>query len=166
MFHMVFKYILFSSYISYLPLAHIYERTNQIISVYYGVAIGFYQGVCDSSEYHSFSISWSLWGHSSITYISVLNCRTIWNWWMTWLHWDLHYFVACLGCTTEYMPGNHSWLLLKSIVYYCSCGLHVISNSVHHRIANSVKTSGTLRERLFQTAYSSKKQSIMSGNIH
>ncbi|BBH06566.1 long-chain acyl-CoA synthetase 7 [Prunus dulcis] len=31
-------------YISYLPLAHIYERTNQIISVYYGVAIGFYQG--------------------------------------------------------------------------------------------------------------------------
>ncbi|XP_021830119.1 long chain acyl-CoA synthetase 7, peroxisomal-like isoform X2 [Prunus avium] len=56
------------------------------------------------------------------------------------------------------------WLLLKSIVYYCSCGLHVISNSVHHRIANSVKTSGTLRERLFQTAYSSKKQSIMSGS--
>ncbi|ONI04510.1 hypothetical protein PRUPE_6G325200 [Prunus persica] len=31
-------------------------------------------------------------------------------------------------------------------------------------IANSVKTSGTLRERLFQTAYSSKKQSIMSGS--
>ncbi|EOY11330.1 Long-chain acyl-CoA synthetase 7 isoform 2 [Theobroma cacao] len=31
-------------YISYLPLAHIYERTNQIISVYYGVGIGFYQG--------------------------------------------------------------------------------------------------------------------------
>ncbi|GMN43842.1 hypothetical protein TIFTF001_013030 [Ficus carica] len=31
-------------YISYLPLAHIFERTNQIISAYYGVAIGFYQG--------------------------------------------------------------------------------------------------------------------------
>ncbi|XP_021673878.2 long chain acyl-CoA synthetase 7, peroxisomal isoform X1 [Hevea brasiliensis] len=31
-------------YISYLPLAHIYERSNQIISAYYGVAIGFYQG--------------------------------------------------------------------------------------------------------------------------
>ncbi|PON76407.1 2,3-dihydroxybenzoate-AMP ligase [Parasponia andersonii] len=31
-------------YISYLPLAHIFERTNQIISVYFGVAIGFYQG--------------------------------------------------------------------------------------------------------------------------
>ncbi|XVF57445.1 hypothetical protein PTKIN_Ptkin06aG0206000 [Pterospermum kingtungense] len=31
-------------YISYLPLAHIYERTNQIICAYYGVGIGFYQG--------------------------------------------------------------------------------------------------------------------------
>ncbi|KAJ6883499.1 hypothetical protein NC652_030666 [Populus alba x Populus x berolinensis] len=31
-------------YISYLPLAHIYERSNQIMSVYYGVAVGFYQG--------------------------------------------------------------------------------------------------------------------------
>lgn len=31
-------------YLSYLPLAHIYERANQILSVYYGVAIGFYQG--------------------------------------------------------------------------------------------------------------------------
>lgn len=31
-------------YLSYLPLAHIYERANQISSVYCGVAIGFYQG--------------------------------------------------------------------------------------------------------------------------
>lgn len=31
-------------YISYLPLAHIYERVNQILMAYYGVAIGFYQG--------------------------------------------------------------------------------------------------------------------------
>ncbi|EOA23059.1 hypothetical protein CARUB_v10003829mg [Capsella rubella] len=31
-------------YISYLPLAHIYERANQILAVYGGVAIGFYQG--------------------------------------------------------------------------------------------------------------------------
>jgi long-chain acyl-CoA synthetase len=31
-------------YISYLPLAHIYERANQILSVSCGVAIGFYQG--------------------------------------------------------------------------------------------------------------------------
>ncbi|OAY42281.1 hypothetical protein MANES_09G167400v8 [Manihot esculenta] len=31
-------------YISYLPLAHIYERTNQVVLAYYGVATGFYQG--------------------------------------------------------------------------------------------------------------------------
>ncbi|KAB1202267.1 Long chain acyl-CoA synthetase 7, peroxisomal [Morella rubra] len=31
-------------YMSYLPLAHIYERTNQVVSVYCGIAIGFYQG--------------------------------------------------------------------------------------------------------------------------
>lgn len=37
----------FGSYISYLPLAHIYERANQIACAHYGVAVGFYQGVCD-----------------------------------------------------------------------------------------------------------------------
>ncbi|KAJ9681988.1 hypothetical protein PVL29_018059 [Vitis rotundifolia] len=31
-------------YISYLPLAHIYERANQVMMAYYGVAVGFYQG--------------------------------------------------------------------------------------------------------------------------
>ncbi|KAG8089095.1 hypothetical protein GUJ93_ZPchr0011g27568 [Zizania palustris] len=31
-------------YISYLPLAHIYERVNQVALLHYGVAIGFYQG--------------------------------------------------------------------------------------------------------------------------
>ncbi|XP_021907317.1 long chain acyl-CoA synthetase 6, peroxisomal-like isoform X2 [Carica papaya] len=31
-------------YISYLPLAHIYERANQVMVVHYGVATGFYQG--------------------------------------------------------------------------------------------------------------------------
>ncbi|RVW55453.1 Long chain acyl-CoA synthetase 7, peroxisomal [Vitis vinifera] len=31
-------------YISYLPLAHIYERANQVMTIYFGVAVGFYQG--------------------------------------------------------------------------------------------------------------------------
>jgi long-chain acyl-CoA synthetase len=31
-------------YMSYLPLAHIYERVNQIGLVHYGAAVGFYQG--------------------------------------------------------------------------------------------------------------------------
>ncbi|KAG6646024.1 long chain acyl-CoA synthetase 7, peroxisomal-like [Carya illinoinensis] len=40
----VIKFYPSDVYMSYLPLAHIYERTNQVVSVYYGVAIGFYQG--------------------------------------------------------------------------------------------------------------------------
>ncbi|XP_072150806.1 long chain acyl-CoA synthetase 6, peroxisomal isoform X7 [Setaria viridis] len=31
-------------YISYLPLAHIYERVNQVALLHCGVAVGFYQG--------------------------------------------------------------------------------------------------------------------------
>ncbi|CAI9118523.1 OLC1v1020106C2 [Oldenlandia corymbosa var. corymbosa] len=31
-------------YASYLPLAHIYERANQVLMVHYGSAVGFYQG--------------------------------------------------------------------------------------------------------------------------
>ncbi|XP_041011102.1 long chain acyl-CoA synthetase 6, peroxisomal-like [Juglans microcarpa x Juglans regia] len=31
-------------YISYLPLAHIYERVNMVSMTYHGVAVGFYQG--------------------------------------------------------------------------------------------------------------------------
>lgn len=53
-FSLLKKCVISNSYISYLPLAHIYERTNQIISVYYGVAIGFYQGVSDSTKDFSF----------------------------------------------------------------------------------------------------------------
>lgn len=38
------KYYPSDVYISYLPLAHIYERTNQILLAYHGSAVGFYQG--------------------------------------------------------------------------------------------------------------------------
>jgi long-chain acyl-CoA synthetase len=40
----VIKFYPSDVYISYLPLAHIYERVNQIALLHYGVAIGFYQG--------------------------------------------------------------------------------------------------------------------------
>ncbi|KAJ8751983.1 hypothetical protein K2173_000729 [Erythroxylum novogranatense] len=43
-FALAVKFIPSDIYISYLPLAHIYERTIQIATVYYGVAVGFYQG--------------------------------------------------------------------------------------------------------------------------
>ncbi|KQJ92332.1 long chain acyl-CoA synthetase 6, peroxisomal isoform X2 [Brachypodium distachyon] len=41
---LVVKFYPSDVYISYLPLAHIYERANQIALLHYGVAIGFYQG--------------------------------------------------------------------------------------------------------------------------
>nr|CBX25388.1 hypothetical_protein [Oryza brachyantha] len=41
---LVIKFYPSDVYISYLPLAHIYERVNQIAVLHYGVAIGFYQG--------------------------------------------------------------------------------------------------------------------------
>uniref|UniRef100_A0A0E0MCF0 Long-chain-fatty-acid--CoA ligase n=1 Tax=Oryza punctata TaxID=4537 RepID=A0A0E0MCF0_ORYPU len=41
---LVIKFYPSDVYISYLPLAHIYERVNQIALLHYGVAIGFYQG--------------------------------------------------------------------------------------------------------------------------
>lgn len=43
--HLFCAFIICFRYISYLPLAHIYERVNQIGLVHYGVAVGFYQGV-------------------------------------------------------------------------------------------------------------------------
>jgi long-chain acyl-CoA synthetase len=31
-------------HISYLPLAHIYERMNMLVALHHGVGVGFYQG--------------------------------------------------------------------------------------------------------------------------
>lgn len=79
----------FDSYISYLPLAHIYERANQILGAYYGVAVGFYQGVCHSYMADLFLLGICLytWGYSWFCYGSfyMFTCMTwikktnIWN---------------------------------------------------------------------------------------
>ncbi|XP_044483371.1 long chain acyl-CoA synthetase 7, peroxisomal [Mangifera indica] len=91
-------------YISYLPLAHIYERTNQIISVYYGVAIGFYQG--------------------------------------------------------DNMKLMDDLSALKPTIF---CSVPRLYNRIYAGITNAVKTSGTLKEKLFTAAFNSKKQAIMNG---
>ncbi|KAJ4719470.1 Long-Chain Acyl-CoA Synthetase [Melia azedarach] len=91
-------------YISYLPLAHIYERTNQIVSVYSGVAIGFYQG--------------------------------------------------------DNMTLMDDLAVLKPTIF---CSVPRLYNRIYAGITNAVKTSGTLRERIFAVAYNSKKQAIMNG---
>lgn len=70
-----------------------------------------------------------------------------------------------LDYTTGYILG-------EIMAYYClnyllGCILHghsSVSNSVDcHRIMNAVQTSGVLRKTLFNAAYNSKKQVIISG---
>ncbi|KAK9732537.1 hypothetical protein RND81_04G005800 [Saponaria officinalis] len=91
-------------YISYLPLAHIYERANQIMSVYYGVAVGFYQG--------------------------------------------------------DNLKLMDDLLELRPTIF---CSVPRLYNRIYAGIVSAVKTSGGLKERLFNAAYNSKKQAIMNG---
>lgn len=91
-------------YISYLPLAHIYERANQIMSVYYGVAVGFYQG--------------------------------------------------------DNLKLMDDLVVLRPTIF---CSVPRLYNRIYAGIINAVKTSGGLKERLFNAAYNSKRQAIMDG---
>lgn len=91
-------------YISYLPLAHIYERANQVMTAYYGVAVGFYQG--------------------------------------------------------DNMKLMDDMAVLRPTLF---CSVPRLYNRIYAGITNAVKTSGALRERLFNAAYNSKKQAIMNG---
>ncbi|XWS57539.1 hypothetical protein CRYUN_Cryun09bG0183200 [Craigia yunnanensis] len=91
-------------YISYLPLAHIYERTNQIICVYHGMGVGFYQG--------------------------------------------------------DNLKLMDDLAALRPTIF---CSVPRLYNRIYAGITTAVKTSGTLKERLFRAAYNSKKQAIMNG---
>ncbi|KAK9076986.1 hypothetical protein SSX86_005321 [Deinandra increscens subsp. villosa] len=91
-------------YISYLPLAHIYERANQISAVYSGLAVGFYQG--DN--------------------LKLMDDLTV----------------------------------LRPTIF---CSVPRLYNRIYAGIVNAVNTSGVLKQRLFNAAYNSKKQAIMSG---
>ncbi|CAN0914254.1 Long chain acyl-CoA synthetase 7, peroxisomal [Linum grandiflorum] len=101
---MSIKFCSSDSYLSYLPLAHIYERTNQISSVYYGVAIGFYQG--------------------------------------------------------DNLKLMDDLAALRPTIF---CSVPRLYNRIYDGITTAVKTSGALKERLFNAAFNSKKQAIMSG---
>ncbi|XP_065863366.1 long chain acyl-CoA synthetase 6, peroxisomal-like [Euphorbia lathyris] len=91
-------------YISYLPLAHIYERANQVITVYYGVAVGFYQG--------------------------------------------------------DNLKLMDDMVALRPTIF---CSVPRLYNRIYAGITNAVKTSGALKERLFNAAYNAKKQAILNG---
>lgn len=91
-------------YISYLPLAHIYERANQVMTAYFGVAVGFYQG--------------------------------------------------------DNMKLMDDMAALRPTIF---CSVPRLFNRIYAGITNAVKTSGTLKQRLFNAAYNAKKQAILNG---
>ncbi|XP_038980591.1 long chain acyl-CoA synthetase 6, peroxisomal-like [Phoenix dactylifera] len=91
-------------YISYLPLAHIYERANQISMAHFGVAVGFYQG--------------------------------------------------------DNLKLMDDLAALRPTIFSSVPRLY---NRIYAGIINAVKTSGGLRERLFNAAYNSKMQAIANG---
>ncbi|KAJ7954907.1 Long-Chain Acyl-CoA Synthetase [Quillaja saponaria] len=91
-------------YISYLPLAHIYERANQIVVAYFGSAVGFYQG--------------------------------------------------------DNMKLMDDMATLRPTIF---CSVPRLYNRIYAGITNAVKTSGGLREKLFNAAYNAKKQAILNG---
>ncbi|XAR57213.1 Long-chain-fatty-acid--CoA ligase [Bertholletia excelsa] len=91
-------------YISYLPLAHIYERVNQITVLYYGVAVGFYQG--------------------------------------------------------DNLKLMDDVAALRPTIF---CSVPRLYNRIYDGVMNAVKMSGVLRERIFNVAYNSKKQSLLTG---
>ncbi|CAN0856680.1 Long chain acyl-CoA synthetase 7, peroxisomal [Linum grandiflorum] len=91
-------------YISYLPLAHIYERANQVMTVYFGVAVGFYQG--------------------------------------------------------DNMKLMDDMAALRPTIF---CSVPRLYNRIYDGVTNTVKSSGGLRERLFNAAYNAKKKALQSG---
>nr|XP_043628527.1 long chain acyl-CoA synthetase 6, peroxisomal-like [Erigeron canadensis] len=91
-------------YISYLPLAHVYERSTQIMLAYFGVRVGFYQ-----------------------------------------------------GDPTKLMDDM---VTLRPTVFF---SVPRVLNRLYASIINAVKSSGGLRQRLFNTAYNAKKQAILNG---
>ncbi|KAI4342756.1 hypothetical protein MLD38_027341 [Melastoma candidum] len=90
--------------ISYLPLAHIYERSNQIMAVHFGVAVGFYQG--------------------------------------------------------DNLKLMDDMAALRPTVFSSVPRLY---NRIYAGITNAVKSSGGLRERLFNAAYNAKKRALLNG---
>ncbi|KAK6929991.1 AMP-dependent synthetase/ligase, partial [Dillenia turbinata] len=92
------------TYLSYLPLAHIYERANQVLMVYFGIGVGFFQG--------------------------------------------------------DVMKLMDDLLVLRPTIF---CSVPRLYNRIYDSIMNSIKSSGTIRERLFHAAYNAKKQAILDG---
>ncbi|PPS06352.1 hypothetical protein GOBAR_AA14295 [Gossypium barbadense] len=111
-------------YISYLPLAHIYERGYQVLLAYFGVAVGFYQGLTSLNRTPSYR-----------------------------RHQSYH---------LDNMELMNDLVALRPTIF---CSVPRLYNRIYAGILSAVKSSGPLKERLFNAAYNSKRQAIMNG-IH
>ncbi|KAL6513355.1 Long chain acyl-CoA synthetase 7 peroxisomal [Orobanche gracilis] len=126
-------------YISYLPLAHIYERANQIMCAYYGVAVGFYQGRIDLLGNPKLNNHRKRLGSGY---------RPLGN----KIHKHIH--------TMDNLKLMDDLAALRPTIFSSVPRLY---NRIYAGITNAVKTSGVLKERLFNVAYNSKKQALISG---
>ncbi|PWA65219.1 long-chain acyl-CoA synthetase 6 [Artemisia annua] len=91
-------------HISYLPLAHIYERSTQILYAYYGCSVGFYQG--------------------------------------------------------DTLKLLDDIAVLRPTIF---CSVPRLYNRIYDGITYAVKSSGGLKERLFNAAYNAKYQALLNG---
>ncbi|KAK9146686.1 hypothetical protein Sjap_006589 [Stephania japonica] len=124
-------------YISYLPLAHIYERANQIMGVYCGVAIGFYQGVLNFSKHDLLLV---------VVVVVVVD--------------DDDDAIFVVHGSLDNLKLMDDFAALRPTIFASVPRLY---NRIYTGIMSAVKTSGALKQRLFNAAYIAKKQAIVSG---
>ncbi|GJR62563.1 long chain acyl-CoA synthetase 6, peroxisomal-like protein [Tanacetum coccineum] len=93
-------------YISYLPLAHIFERSNQIILAYYGSSSGFYQG--------------------------------------------------------DNLKLLDDIAVLRPTLF---CSVPRLYNKIYDGTINAVKSTGGLKEKIFNVGYNAKRQALLKGKI-
>ncbi|KAL4591183.1 hypothetical protein LXL04_004134 [Taraxacum kok-saghyz] len=146
-------------YISYLPLAHIYERSNQIILAYYGRHGNLIRPGGESGLPAPIGAG----GGDLIP-------RIRWGWGWGWgqgpelgdgdgddTHRPFPAPFPCLyyGGSVRFYQGVRN--LIKVIdTEFGVCG--------YYRVMNAVKSSGGLREKLFNAAFNAKRQALLKGN--
>uniref|UniRef100_A0A166H571 AMP-dependent synthetase/ligase domain-containing protein n=1 Tax=Daucus carota subsp. sativus TaxID=79200 RepID=A0A166H571_DAUCS len=148
-------------YISYLPLAHIYERYHQIMVPYYGTAVGFYQGdntkLLDDMVQLRPTIFCSVPRLFNKIYASILNSIKASG--------REKLFTASFNAKKQsIMTGEDNTKLLDDMVQLrptIFCSVPRLFNKIYASILNSIKASG--REKLFTASFNAKKQSIMTG---
>ncbi len=91
-------------HISYLPLAHIYERMNVLVMLHFGVGIGFYQGVISLCPI-------LLFFHMCCVELASSYC----SWWC-----NIVVMGVCSGCTKA--DGGH-WGVKTHYILQCSSPL-------------------------------------------